>query len=116
MHVKTAVGCRLVMLENFLIMNSNDVPWRASSFAEKIWVKDLGQADGYALQIVKFESGAKFPAHHHHKAEFMYILEGELIQNNHVLKSGFVSIAQAGTHDESVYTNMGCTFLILSSI
>lgn len=103
------------MLENFFIADSNKIPWRASSFAEKVWVKDLGEADGYALQLVRFESGANFPQHLHIKAEFMYMLDGELLQNNQVLKKGFASIAQAGTRDEKIVAQTECVFLLLSS-
>ncbi len=104
------------MQENFLTMNTDDIAWRASSFAEGVFVKDLGHADGYALQMVRFNPGAKFAPHLHEKAEFMYILDGELMQNNQVLKSGYFSISQIGTSDTDVYSEIGCTFIILSGI
>ena len=100
---------------NFLSHNLETIPWRKSSFAENVFVKDLGVADGYALQLVKFEPNTSFPDHLHIKAEFIYILDGELMQNNVVLKKGFVSISQPGTHDENVKTISGCEFLLFSA-
>ena len=39
-------------------------------------MKDLGAANGRAMQLVRFPPGAAFPAHKHEGPEFVYVLEG----------------------------------------
>jgi anti-sigma factor ChrR (cupin superfamily) len=100
---------------DFSVINSTAIEWQPSTFAKGVWVKNLGQSDGYALQLVKFAPKSSFPAHVHLKAEFMYILEGEIMQNGCVLAPGFVSVAESGTFDKEVTTEQGCIFLIFSA-
>lgn len=101
---------------NFNVLDSNTIDWRPSTYKEGIWVKDLGNSDGYSIQMVRFEKGASFPSHHHPKAEFIYILEGELIQNDKNMSKGFVSISDPLTVDISVDSPSGCMFLLISAV
>jgi len=86
-------------------------PFRPSTLAANVCVKDLGSADGYAMQLVRFEAGAVFPPHSHRGPEFIYILEGELIQHGRRLGPGWASVARAGSVDDDVRSEQGCTFL-----
>lgn len=88
-------------------------PWRPSTFAAGVEVKDLGAANGRAMQLVRFPPGTVFPVHEHAGAEFVYVLEGELIQNGQRLSSGWASISAGGTTDDDVKSDAGCTFLIV---
>ncbi|MDP1724195.1 MAG: cupin domain-containing protein [Alphaproteobacteria bacterium] len=97
------------------VLDVNHLTWRHSNFANGVWVKDLGVSDGYAMQLVKFEPGAFFPKHQHDKAEFIYILKGELIQNGYSLQQGFVSISDPKSIDQTVASPNGCEFLLLSA-
>jgi hypothetical protein len=45
--------------------------------------------------------------------EFIYILEGEAIQNGQRLSLGWAGVAQAGTLDEQFRSETGCVFLIV---
>lgn len=90
-------------------------PFRPSTSASKVCVKDLGSADGYAMQLVRFEPGAVFPPHLHRGPEFIYILEGELIQHGRRLGPGWASVAAAGSVDDDVRSEPGCTFLTVYS-
>jgi anti-sigma factor ChrR (cupin superfamily) len=89
--------------------------WRASIFAAGVEVKDLGAANGRAMQLVRFPPGTAFPAHKHEGPEFVYVLEGELIQNGRRLGRGWASVSAAGTVDDDVRTERGCTFLLVYS-
>lgn len=103
------------LMEYAKILNVNDLTWRHSHFSKEVWVKDLGISDGYSMQLVKFEPGASFPKHQHDKAEFIYMIKGELIQNGYTLKQEFVSISGPETIDETIISHEGCVFLLLSS-
>ncbi|HEX8746416.1 MAG TPA: cupin domain-containing protein [Pyrinomonadaceae bacterium] len=97
----------------FFFADSKSVEWHASTFAPGVEVKDLGAANGRFMQLVRFPPGAVFPVHEHAGPEFVYVLEGELIQNGRRLGPGWVSVAQAGTVDEDVKSETGCVFLII---
>lgn len=57
----------------FHFADAQAIPWRPSSFAAKVRVKDLGSADGRSMQLVRYEPGARFPRHRHAGPEFIYV-------------------------------------------
>ncbi len=97
----------------FLFMDQADVPWVASKFAPGVEVKNLGKADGRAMQLVRFQPGACFPTHTHTEPEFLYVLEGEVFQNGQRLVAGCSTVASAGTVDETFFSETGCLFLLV---
>jgi len=80
--------------------------------ASGVFVRDIAVTDGWEMQIVRFEPGARFPAHTHESPEFLFILDGELVQAGRRMGAGWASVAGAGTIDEDVYSETGC---VLSS-
>ena len=60
--------------------DSNSTPWRKSSVAAGVEVKDLGTVNGRSMQLVRFAPGTKFPVHTHEGPEFVYMIEGEALQ------------------------------------
>ncbi len=97
--------------QGFLFSDAGERAFRPSTVAAKVSVKDLGMADGYAMQLVRYEPGAVFPPHVHRGPEFVYILEGELIQRGRCLGPGWASVAAAGSLDDEVRSEKGCTFV-----
>jgi anti-sigma factor ChrR (cupin superfamily) len=97
----------------FLFTDAASMPWRTSAYAEGVEVKDLGTANGRSMQLVRCRPGTIFPTHHHRGPEFIYILEGEAIQNGQRLSLGWAGVAQAGTLDEQFRSETGCVFLIV---
>jgi len=91
----------------------DDLPWRASTFAPGVFVKDVAVTDGWEMQIVRFEPGARFPVHTHAGPEFLFILEGELVQGGRRLGPGWASVAGAGSLDEDVHSETGCVFVLV---
>jgi anti-sigma factor ChrR (cupin superfamily) len=94
-------------------VNSADIPWRPSTFTEGVTVKDVATTEGWELQLVRFNPGARFPVHTHERPEFIYILEGELIQAGRRLGPGWASVSSTGSVDDDVRTEKGCTFLLV---
>jgi anti-sigma factor ChrR (cupin superfamily) len=101
--------------DGFYFVNAEQVAWRPSAFAPRIHVKDLGSSNGRFMQLVRYEPGASFPVHRHLGPEFIYVLEGELIQHGRRLGPGWAAVADAGTTDVDVRTESGCTFLTVYS-
>lgn len=91
----------------------SDLPWRPSSFAQGVSVKDVAVSDGFEMQLVRFEPGASFPVHKHQGPEFIFVIEGELVQAGRRLTAGWASVARAGSIDENVHSKIGCTFLLV---
>jgi anti-sigma factor ChrR (cupin superfamily) len=89
------------------------VAWHPSKMTRGVQVRDIAETDGLELQIVRMEPGAGFPEHRHDSPEFIYILEGELVQNGERLGQGWASVSGAGTVDHDVHTDTGCTFLLV---
>jgi anti-sigma factor ChrR (cupin superfamily) len=100
---------------NVAFIDGESTPWRASTFAPGVEVKDLGEANGRAMQLVRFPPGTVFPVHKHEGPEFVYILEGEMLQNGQRLGRGWASVSSAGTVDEDVRSETGCVFLLVYS-
>lgn len=99
-------------IPQFDIKDDRDVPWIQSKFADGVEVKNLGKANGRALQLVRFNPGASYPTHIHNDCEFIYVLEGEVFQNGHRLIAGSSTVASAGTVDETFVSPSGCLFLL----
>jgi hypothetical protein len=100
---------------NVFFLDAEATPWRASTFAPGVAVKDLGRANGRAMQLVHCPPGTVFPVHRHEGPEFVYILEGELLQNGQRLGRGWASVSAAGTVDADVRSDTGCVFLLVYS-
>jgi uncharacterized RmlC-like cupin family protein len=94
-------------------VNTYDVAWRPSTFAPGVFVKDIASTDGLEMQIVRFEPGARLAAHTHERPEFLYILEGELIQNGRRLRPGWASVASTGSVDDDVHSEIGGVFVLI---
>jgi|SRR5471030_424462 len=96
----------------FTSTDSNAVRWQKSKPAEGVAVKNLGKVNRRAMQRVRFEPGAVFPTHEHSGPEFIFMLEGEGIQNGQVLTAGWAGVAEQGTADELFHSDNGCLFLL----
>lgn len=103
-------------IQEFIFKDDEDLPWIPSKFADGVEVKNLGKANGRALQLVRFQAGASYPSHIHNDCEFIYVLEGEVFQNGHRLTAGSSTVASAGTVDESFVSPSGCLFLLFYGV
>ena len=101
------------MSGGFTSVRTDDLPWRASTIAAGVLVKEVAVTDGWEMQIVRCEPGARFPVHAHESPEFVFILEGELVQGGRRLGPGWASVASAGTIDEDVHSETGCVFVLV---
>ena len=101
---------------DFIFNCHTDLPWIPSKFARGVEVKNLGRANGRAMQLVRFSPGASFPAHLHTDVEFLFMLEGEVLQNGQRLRAGWSTVAPAGTYDRQFVSPSGCTFLLVSTL
>ena len=92
-----------------LCVRCDDLPWKPSTFAAGVFVKDVAVTGGLEMQIVRFEPGARLPLHTHECPEFIYVLEGELILGGQHLGRGWASVASVGSvHSDVLFRNGLC--------
>ena len=97
----------------FRCVRCEDLPWKASTFAAGVFVKDVAVTAGLEMQIVRLEPGAKLPLHTHECPEFIYVLEGELILGDQYLSPGWASVASIGSVHADVHSETGCIFVLV---
>ena len=91
-----------------LCLRCDDLPWKPSTFAPKVFVKDVAVTDGLEMQIVRLEPDARLPLHTHECPEFIYVLEGELILGGSRLSQGWASVASVGSVHSDVRSDGLC--------
>jgi anti-sigma factor ChrR (cupin superfamily) len=96
-----------------LCSRCDDLPWKPSTFATGVFVKDVAVTDGLEMQIVRLEPGARLPLHTHKCPEFIYVLEGEVIIEGQHLSRGWASVASVGSEHSDVHSEGGCIFVLV---
>ena len=66
--------------------------------------------------LVKLSPGATYPSHTHAGVEELYLLDGTLMIDDRVLNPGDYNRAEAGTSDYRVWSETGCTCVLITSI
>lgn len=96
-----------------LYLRCDDLPWKPSTFAAGVFVKDVAVTDGLEMQIVRLEPGTRLPLHSHECPEFIYVVEGELILEGQHLGQGWASVASVGSVHSNVHSETGCIFVLV---
>ena len=65
--------------------------------------------------LVRLAPGAAYPPHRHAGIEELYLLEGELTIDDKKLYPGDYNRAEPGTADQRVWSETGCTCVLLTS-
>src|SRR2546428_6881948 len=65
--------------------------------------------------LVRLARGAQYPAHRHAGVEEWYLRHGELWIDDKKLYPGGYNRAEAGTGDQRVWSETGCTCVLLTS-
>ncbi|MGH2507633.1 MAG: cupin domain-containing protein [Gammaproteobacteria bacterium] len=98
---------------SLLCVQCDDLPWKPSTFAAGVSVKDVAVTGSLEMQMVRFEPGTRLPLHKHECPEFIYVLEGELIVAGQRLSSGWASVASLGSVHSDVHSETGCVFVLV---
>ena len=65
--------------------------------------------------LIRLAPGAHYPPHVHAGVEELYLLDGELWIDARKLRPGDCNRAEAGTRDRSVWSETGCTCVLITS-
>jgi anti-sigma factor ChrR (cupin superfamily) len=71
---------------------------------------------GELASLVRMEPGAIYPSHHHSQVEHCYVMQGDLVFEDHVLNSGDYEAAQPGTKHSPVTTKSGCLLFLVHNV
>ncbi len=66
--------------------------------------------------LVRLMPGSDYPPHRHGGVEELHMLDGELIVDEHTFRPGDYRRVEAGTVDRRVWSETGCTCLLITSI
>ena len=70
---------------------------------------------GYVSMLVRLEPGVAYPPHRHAGLEELHLLDGELWIEDRLLRPGDYNRAEPGTGDLRVWSETGCTCVLLTS-
>ena len=70
---------------------------------------------GRVSMLVRLAPGAAYPPHRHAGVEELYLLHGELVIDDKKLYPGDYNRAEAGTADQRIWSETGCTCVLLTS-
>jgi anti-sigma factor ChrR (cupin superfamily) len=65
--------------------------------------------------LVRLAPGAAYPPHRHAGVEELYLLDGELWIDSRKLYPGDYNRGEVGTCDQHVWSETGCTCVLLTS-
>jgi anti-sigma factor ChrR (cupin superfamily) len=90
--------------------------WSEAGPGLKIRVMHENVALGRWTFMAKLEPGAEYGDHDHDQDEEIYMVEGDLIIGDLVLRAGDYHVAKAGKHHPTHRTRGGCTCIITQAI
>lgn len=85
----------------------------ASGISCKLLATDTER--GRVSMLVRLAPGAEYPPHRHAGVEELYLLDGELMIDDKTLHPGDYNRAEAGTADQRIWSETGCTCVLLTS-
>jgi len=85
----------------------------APGISVKILAND--EKTGMVSMLVRLDPGGEYPPHEHAGVEELHLLEGELWIDERKLFPGDYNRAVPGTGDKRVYSETGCTCVLITS-
>ena len=88
--------------------------WQPSKAADGVSFKTLRRDDvtGGLTVLLRFEPGARFPAHRHPAGEEVFVIDGQVKIGNERLQQGDYLYADPDSI-HAVWTESGCTLLVM---
>jgi anti-sigma factor ChrR (cupin superfamily) len=85
----------------------------ASGISCKLLATDL--ANDRVSMLVRLAPGTDYPPHRHGGTEELHLLHGELMIDDRKLYPGEYNRAEAGTSDKRVWSETGCTCVLITA-
>lgn len=93
----------------------DEPPWKEVAPGISCKLLSTDEATRYVSMLVRLAPGVSYPAHTHAGIEELHLLDGELWIEERLLYPGDYNRAEPGTGDVRVYSETGCTCVLLTS-
>lgn len=99
-----------------VLIRANQLEWRSAG-VPGVMMKRLfvDKQTGSVTSLLKVEPGAVYPAHRHAGLEHTYVIDGDVIFDDHELDTGDYEVAMASTDHSTVTTKEGCLLLLINN-
>ena len=91
--------------------------WRAFAVLEGVTLKVMHReaVGGTIHALVRLAPGAEIPRHRHAAVEDIFMMDGNLVLADTLIRAGEYCHADAGSIHAAAHSPGGCTFLLLGS-
>jgi len=96
------------------LVRGKQIQWQETPF-QGVFMARLYEdsARGELTSLLRMLPGAKYPSHHHAGLEHCYVLEGDLVFEDHTLNAGDYSAGTPGKDHTAATTQTGCLLFII---
>lgn len=108
-HTANPVAVADAALPGWVFGDANAMAWQP--IGERIALKMLGHADGKVIAMFKFDPGYAGGAHSHVESEFTFVMEGSVVSNGVLMKTGQCYAVGAGTEHAEFRSDEGSVVL-----
>jgi len=97
-----------------VLVRASEEDWQATPFPG-IEIRRLfvDKVTGTITSLLRAAVGAVYPAHRHGGVEHIYVVDGDLIFNDHTLETGDYEVNPGATDHSTITTKTGCLALII---
>jgi|HubBroStandDraft_6_1064221.scaffolds.fasta_scaffold247045_2 quercetin dioxygenase-like cupin family protein len=99
------------------LVRGKDMQWQPTAFAG-VSVARLYEdpSRGELASLVRMSPGAHYPSHHHAHLEHCYVVEGDLIFEDHAMVAGDYSAGSPHNDHSSATTTQGCLLFLVHNM
>jgi anti-sigma factor ChrR (cupin superfamily) len=99
-----------------LVVRASETGWVKTPFPG-VEVKRLfvDPVTGMLTTLLRAAAGSVYPAHQHGGVEQVYVIDGDMVFDDHALDTGDFEVASGATHHSSIKTTEGCLAVIIHS-
>ena len=94
---------------------TDEPPWKQVAPGITCKVLACDEETGMVSMLVRLAPGVAYPAHEHIGAEELHLLDGELWIEDRKLVPGDYNRGEPGTSDQRVWSETGCTCVLVTS-
>jgi anti-sigma factor ChrR (cupin superfamily) len=90
--------------------------WKEAAPGLSCKILSVDSAQDCISMLVRLAPGTNYPPHTHSGVEELHLLDGELWINDRKLRAGDYNRAEPGTTDLRVWSETGCTCILITSL
>jgi anti-sigma factor ChrR (cupin superfamily) len=100
-----------------VLVRADEGAWQKTPFPG-IEVRRLfvDRVTGTVTSLLRVAVGAVYPAHRHAGMEHVYVIDGDLVFNDHTLETGDYEVNPGSTGHSSITTKTGCLALVIHNV